>query len=469
MVLKKVPKYRDKMKSDKLSLFSDDVFDPQVLPDNILSDKVIRWLTELYDATDWRCVIMDRMLDHEYDGVPTTSYLKALALPYLVNIPQSERALSRIILARSNLQKLCGFRVGHQVKKDDLVISDEPAVGLRTFWHFRDKYKEIYSELIIKVLISLVLSGKYPNLGLPFVEKIEENQYNNEGKEIKWVVDAYRPAICISLPWTEKDLPTRKDKEGFEEWSALWKEKFRNSKDFNEFRDLKDKYDEEFKAFVRRTKKGFTEEVNFPIDISTSFASGAKLFFRLKNPVWFTNGASGSQISSFTNDVLKLSNLKAKYDKACNILVVNKKREILLSRRKLEGTGEGSFAAPGGKQREGETLEACAIRELEEETGLVLQKSRPVSLYFTLQESGKQIVSVGVLAELWDGVVKTMEPNKHVGWEWHNLNDLPAPIFEFTQIAITQFQESKYPNLTWEDVEEKPDIQLSFLDQIRGT
>src|SRR6266540_237727 len=143
------------MSPDNFSLFSDREFDRQILPDTILSDKVISWLTELYNVTDWRCVTMDGVLDTEYDGRPVVSYLKALALPYLINIPPSERALGRIILARSNLQKLCGFRVVYQTKKEDSAISNEPAIGLRSFWHFRDKYKEIYSELIIKVLISL--------------------------------------------------------------------------------------------------------------------------------------------------------------------------------------------------------------------------------------------------------------------------------------------------------------------------
>lgn len=456
-----------KMSPNNLSLFSDDELDHHVLPDNVLSDKVIDWLTELYNATDWRSVIMDDMIDSEYDGVPIVSYLKALALPYLINISPSERALGRIILARSNLQKLCGFRIGHQTKKEDSAIYSEPAIGSRTFWHFRDKYREIYSELIIKVLISLVLSGKYPNFGLPFVERIEENKYKNEGNEIKWVIDAYRPTIIISVPWTEKDLSSQQDKERFEEWKTQWREKFRNSSDFDNFRNLKNQYDEELKSFIRRTRKGFTEEVTFPIDVSTSLISGEKLFFRLKSPDWFINNINVSQVSPFTGEVTETTNLKAKYDKACNILVIRKvsgENEILLSRRKVEGLGEGNFAAPGGKQRERETLERCAIRELEEETGLVLLKSRPVSLYYTLQESGKQIMSVGVLAESWAGEIATKEPNKHVGWEWHKLDNLPTPIFEFTKIAISQFQDKKYPNLRWEDVEEKPNTQLLLFD-----
>jgi 8-oxo-dGTP diphosphatase len=461
------------MNPESPSLFSEEEFDSQVLPDTILTDKVINWLTDLYDLTDWRCVIIDGEIDHEYDGISIVNYFKALALPYLVNISPSERALGRIMLQRNNLQKLCGFRVGYPTKKED--NNDEinkSALGKRTFWHFRNKYKEMYSELMVKVLISLVLSGKNPNFGLPFVERIEEHEFSSNGNLLGWHIDEYKPMVMISLPWTETDLSTQKDRERFDEWREQWKAKFRLCKDLDEYRDLVNEYEDEYKGYARRTKKGFTEEITFPIDVSTSLISGEKLFFRLKNPDWLNQKLSLTGMVSHTNEGTKAPSQKRKYDKACNILLIREidgEKEILLSRRREVGIGEGSFAAPGGKQREGERLEECAIRELREETGLVLKKSRPVSLYYTLKEfmGGKQIMSVGVLAESWDGKIETKEPDKHVGWEWHKLNDLPSPLFEFTKIAISQFVEDKFPNLSWEDVEEKPDTQLPMFETYR--
>ncbi len=456
------------MSPDNPSLFSESETESQVLPDNILSDKVINWLAELYDLTDWRCVLLDGTIDHEYDGVPISSYFKALVLPYLVNIPPSERALGRIILDRNNLQKLCGFRVGYPLRKhgasDD---NNKPMLGSRTFWHFRNKYKEVYSELITKTLISLVLSGKYPNLNFPFVEKIQEKDFNNDGNLISWTMDAYRPTVIISLPWSERNLLTEKDVERFEDWKAQWRKKFSQCKDMIEYRALKIKYDEEYKGYARRSRKGFTEEITFPIDVSISLDSKEKLFFRLINPNWLNKDAGIFQVPAVLNETAKGSFQKNIYDKACNILVIRENKgdkEILLSRRRVEGKGEGNFAVPGGKQKEGETLEKCAIRELNEETGLTLEKSRPISLYYTLQASGKQIMSVGVLAESWVGQVETKEPDKHLGWDWYKLEDLPKPIFEFTRIAVLQFTDNKYPNLTWDDLEEKPDTQLSMFD-----
>ncbi|MBI5951496.1 MAG: NUDIX domain-containing protein [Chloroflexi bacterium] len=463
------------MSQDNLSLFPYDEIDSHVLPDNILSDKVINWLTDLYDLTDWRCVILDGAIDREYDGVPISSYFKALALPYLVNISPSERTLERIILDRINLQKLCGFRIGHSLKKLELSTDDsKPILNSRTFWHFRDKYEEIYPELVVKVLISLVLSGKYPNFALPFVEKISEGEFDDKGNLIKWSIDAYRPTITISLPWSEKDLLTEKDKEKFEEWKEQWSQKFRRTEDLEQYRILKTKYDEEYKSFARRARKGFTEEVKFPIDVFTNMISGEKIFFRLNRPNWLSKDENSSQTSIYIgSDTPKSNSTKNKYNKACNLLVIRTvqgEREMLLSQRKINGVAEGNFAAPGGKQNEGESLEQCAKRELLEETGLILKKSKPVSLYYTWQESmrSKQIMSVGVLVEAWTGEVETKEPDKHVGWGWYKLDNLPAPLFEFTNIAIVQFLENKYPNLTWDDVEEKPEIpkiQLGLFEE----
>ena len=52
-----------------------------------------------------------------------------------------------------------------------------------------------------------------------------------------------------------------------------------------------------------------------------------------------------------------------------------KKGKILLGQRK-NAHGEGTWAFPGGHLEFGESLEACAAREVLEETGLVLNDVR---------------------------------------------------------------------------------------------
>ena len=51
------------------------------------------------------------------------------------------------------------------------------------------------------------------------------------------------------------------------------------------------------------------------------------------------------------------------------ILVVTKEKEIVLTREYRHGLGRLAFSLPGGTARDGESPEACARRELLEETG----------------------------------------------------------------------------------------------------
>ena len=51
------------------------------------------------------------------------------------------------------------------------------------------------------------------------------------------------------------------------------------------------------------------------------------------------------------------------------ILAVTKEKEIVLTREYRHGLGRVAFSLPGGTAREGESPDACARRELLEETG----------------------------------------------------------------------------------------------------
>ncbi len=69
-------------------------------------------------------------------------------------------------------------------------------------------------------------------------------------------------------------------------------------------------------------------------------------------------------------------------------LVQNENGEILMILRR------GKWDLPKGKLDEGETLEACAVREVQEETGIkTLQLKRPLlTTYHTYHEFGKHIL-----------------------------------------------------------------------------
>ena len=110
-------------------------------------------------------------------------------------------------------------------------------------------------------------------------------------------------------------------------------------------------------------------------------------------------------------------------------VIIMKDGKFLLGKRK-NAHGEGSWAFPGGHLEFNETPEQCAIRETEEETGLILDNI--VQVEFTndiFEKENKHYITLFVLAKEFKGDVKIMEPNKCEKWEWFSWDDLPNPLF----------------------------------------
>ncbi|PSN88624.1 hypothetical protein B9P99_05810, partial [Candidatus Marsarchaeota G1 archaeon OSP_B] len=69
--------------------------------------------------------------------------------------------------------------------------------------------------------------------------------------------------------------------------------------------------------------------------------------------------------------------------------------KVLLQKKRKGLFGEGKWNAPGGKLENGETAEQCAIREVYEETGLMVKHLQFVgNLYFFVEQYLDQVVYV---------------------------------------------------------------------------
>lgn len=102
---------------------------------------------------------------------------------------------------------------------------------------------------------------------------------------------------------------------------------------------------------------------------------------------------------------------------------------FLLGRRR-GAHGAGDWALPGGHLEFGETIEACARREVTEETGLTLGPIRlgPYSSDLFAAE-GKHYVTLFVLADSPSGIPELKEPEKCEGWAWFRWSEMPEPLF----------------------------------------
>ncbi len=120
-------------------------------------------------------------------------------------------------------------------------------------------------------------------------------------------------------------------------------------------------------------------------------------------------------------------NLKASPKVGVGVVVVFEGQVLLGKRKGAHGAGCWSFG--GGHLEFGETVEECAKRELEEETGL---KATSVILgpwTNDLIEGSKHYVTLFVFVEHFTGELTLKEPDKCEGWHWFAWNKLPTPLF----------------------------------------
>jgi 8-oxo-dGTP diphosphatase len=101
---------------------------------------------------------------------------------------------------------------------------------------------------------------------------------------------------------------------------------------------------------------------------------------------------------------------------------------LLLGRRK-NAHGQGLWATPGGHLEYGESVEACALRELEEETGLRALDSE-LGTWVSHIGPNYHAITIAVFVTKIEGLLTLKEPHKCEGWNWFFLNRLPSPLFE---------------------------------------
>jgi len=122
------------------------------------------------------------------------------------------------------------------------------------------------------------------------------------------------------------------------------------------------------------------------------------------------------------------------------IVIQNQEGKILVGKRK--NTHAPYYSIPGGHLEIGETFETTAIREAEEETGLILHNPKVFCVtnnLETFRESGKHFISVNVFCDSYEGEPQLMEPNKCEGWEWVSPKNLPTPHFDASRYAVECF------------------------------
>lgn len=116
-------------------------------------------------------------------------------------------------------------------------------------------------------------------------------------------------------------------------------------------------------------------------------------------------------------------------------VIVIRNGKILMGKRK-NAHGAGQWAPPGGHLELGEKVEACAIRELEEETGIKAQKCTLGGWENTIFSPEKHYITLFAYITDFIGEPKLLEPEKCEKWEWFSIDALPEPLFPVIQQLV---------------------------------
>jgi 8-oxo-dGTP diphosphatase len=119
------------------------------------------------------------------------------------------------------------------------------------------------------------------------------------------------------------------------------------------------------------------------------------------------------------------------------------KGDRLLLGKRISAHSENSWQFPGGHLEFGETVEACARREVGEEAGITIRNILPSGYTNDVFiDADKHYVTLFVSSDYDSGELTVMEPDKCEQWQWFKWNSLPEPLF----LPIRNFLK-QYPDL----------------------
>ena len=117
----------------------------------------------------------------------------------------------------------------------------------------------------------------------------------------------------------------------------------------------------------------------------------------------------------------------------CVVITKEKEPKVLLIQRGNEPF-KGCWAFPGGFMNMDETTEQCAVRELEEETGLKVSNIRQIGAYSKVDRDPRgRTVTVAYLA-IVDKAEKVKGLDDAAKAQWFSLSELPKLAFDHEDI-----------------------------------
>lgn len=124
------------------------------------------------------------------------------------------------------------------------------------------------------------------------------------------------------------------------------------------------------------------------------------------------------------------------------VMVVNHQGQVLLGRKK-KGFHANRWIFPGGQVDFGETVEQCGVREVLEETTLVVQVQGLIGIAAETQ-GNKHCIFINLLAS-GEGDPVVTEPHEIIHWQWFSPGEMPPEATSSVRNAVSKMSEGHRP------------------------
>jgi len=120
-----------------------------------------------------------------------------------------------------------------------------------------------------------------------------------------------------------------------------------------------------------------------------------------------------------------------RYPLAVHVFLLDRHGRVLLMRRAGSGYADGQLGLPAGHVDLGETPIECAVREVAEEVGIILDPGRLRACGTMFRRSLEPRVDLFFTASEWDGEPRIREPHKCSELVWADPDALPDDALDF--------------------------------------
>jgi mutator protein MutT len=126
-------------------------------------------------------------------------------------------------------------------------------------------------------------------------------------------------------------------------------------------------------------------------------------------------------------------------------VIFEKDNKVLLSRRHNTGYRDGEYSLPAGHIEEAEFATAAAIREAQEEVGVMVIPTDLSSAHIMHRHCGDhERIDFFFTAKKWEGELTNKEPEKCDEIAWVSLDELPKNTIPYIRSALESYRDGRF-------------------------